>query len=93
MASSPKMRVCSSGSIDGESKGECAVDNEDGSWEQKHIESDEVVPANALRSPRTMMIVPNDAHVAVIAVQGLLRNIKPALSTETIIKRRLPCAI
>lgn len=49
----------------GETKGECTVDDEDGGQEQENVKSDEVVSADAFRSPRTMMVEPLNANVTV----------------------------
>lgn len=69
--------------LQSESEGKGAVDDIDGSHEQEHVEPHQIVPADALGSPGTVVVEPLDADIAVGAVHRFGGNVKLALPAET----------
>lgn len=61
------------------------VHYKDGSHEQKEVEPIEIVPPDALGSPRAVVVIPFNADVTVAAVESLPWYVEPALPAEPMI--------
>lgn len=78
------MSVFSCCIVDCKSKCECTIDDENWCPKEEYIKLDDIVFPDALRRPRTMMVVIFDANVTVSTMKGPLRHIEstfPAKST------------
>lgn len=63
-------------------KGECHINHEKRSEDKESVELAQIVFPNALRSPRTVVIEPDYAHVAVSAMNTLHRHIEFTMVAE-----------
>lgn len=71
------------GALQGEPEGKGAVDYENRGHEQENVKSNQVIPTDALRSPRAMMVVSLNADIAVLAVDSSTGYVVTTFSAKT----------
>lgn len=59
----------------------CYGDVDEVNWSpgQENVETHQIVAPNALRSPRAMMVIVSDAHIAIVAVPRVARHVHLAV--------------
>lgn len=75
----------------GKPEGEGGVDYEDGRVEEEDVEGDQIFLPDALGGPRAVVVISDDADIAIDTVEGLQRYVESALPAETMLSPCLRC--